>query len=242
MLMSIRPDKRRLQEKPMPKPEPVQADKPAGIIEVAYGDKARQSCEVSLKSAIAHHPGIQSVAISDKLIPSANATLLYPDLDLGAREYKTQAYQYSPFEYSLFLDADTVVVGSLQAGFTALQDGWDVVAALDFRQTVKRIDHIPQNDIQETLKLVGTGEYPHLNTGMLFFRKCPEVEEMYQMWHEEWLKFKYRDQAALVRAIYRSRVKVWTVAWQWNTHRQEKAKHLWHNHHSVDRGWKGARL
>lgn len=241
MLMSIRPDKRRFQEKPTPKPEPVKADKSVGIIEIAYGDKACQSCEVSLKYAKQFHPGIATVVISDKAILGANETLLHPDVSQGAREYKTNIYQYSPFEYTLYLDADTQVVGSLQAGFSALESGWDMAAALDFRQTIGRIDHIPQNDIQATIQVTGTGEYPHVNTGMLFFRKSPANERFFRLWCNEWERFRFRDQAAFVRALHYSDVKLWMLAWQWNTHRQDRAKHVYHNHHAADRGFRGVR-
>ena len=224
-----------------PNPLDLRADKSLGIIYVAYGDLAVKGCAVSMISAKRQHPGIQTAVVSDIELPGADFSIIQPSLDIGAREYKTNIYQYSPFDYTLFLDADTLVVGSLQAGFSALQQGWDVVMALDYRQTLSHIDHIPAVDVKTAIDLVGTGEYPHYNAGMIFWRKCSEVERMYRLWHEEWARFRYRDQAALVRAIYRSEVKLWTVAWQWNTHREEKAKHVFHNHHSVDRQWQGNR-
>ena len=240
MLRSIRPNMGRFKDPPKPpKPEQLKTDKAAGICYVAYGEKAVQSCEVSLKSAKKIHPGIQVAVISDHKIPGADVSILQDEMDVGAREYKTQVYQYSPFEYTLYLDADTIVVGHLQAGFAALEAGWDVAAALDYRQTIGRIDHLPQNDIDACVSMIGTGEYPHLNTGMLFFRKCPEVKALYSLWHREWEVFHYRDQGAFVRAVFQSEAKVWTLAWQWNTHRPEKAAHILHLHHQVDRQFTG---
>jgi hypothetical protein len=215
----------------------VKCSRPYGIIYVAYGDKAKTACRAGLESAKTRHPGIQVAVISDVPVPGADAKIIRPEMDIGAREYKTQVYQYSPFEYTLYLDADTLVVGSLQAGFSALEVGWDMVAALDFRPTVGLVDHLPPDDKQATLETVGTREYPHYNAGLIYFRKSPEVEEFYQLWHEEWLKFSYRDQGAFIRALHRSRVKLWTFAWQWNTHREIRAKHIFHNHHQVDRTW-----
>ena len=224
-----------------PNPSGLRADKSLGIIYVAYGDLAIKGCQASMLSAKHQHPGVQVAVVSDREVQGADFKIVQPSLDIGAREYKTNVYQYSPFDYTLFLDADTLVVGSLQAGFSTLVQGWDVVMALDYRQTLSRIDHIPPADVNDAIALVGTGEYPHYNAGMIFWRKGEAVERMYQLWHEEWSRFRFRDQAALVRAIYRSRVKLWTVSWQWNTHREEKAKHVFHNHHSVDRQWQGNR-
>lgn len=242
MLRSIRPNHRRRssQQPAPPKSMPLSIDKPAGICYVAFGEKAIQSCEVSLKSARKIHPGIKIAVISTQKINGADIQIIKPEKDVGAREYKTQVYQYTPFEYTLYLDADTVVVGTLQAGFSALRAGWDVAAAMDYRQTVGRIDHLPQNDVDAVIKMTGTGEYPHLNTGMLFFRKSPEVEDLYNLWHKEWERFHYRDQGAFVRAVHQSEAKIWVLAWQWNTHRFDHAKHVFHNHHAVDRQWNGS--
>ena len=244
MLKSIRPDRFRKKILPPapPPPEPLKilSYLNGGVIYVAYGQPAKAACQASIASLKRMHPsGLQVAVISDTPIPGADTQIVRPELDIGAREYKTQAYQYSPYDHTLYLDADTLVVGSLAAGFSALAAGWDIVAALDYRQTVGRVDHLPQDDIDATIAITGTGEYPHINTGMLFFRKSTETEELFNLWHSEWLNFKYRDQGAFVRALHQSNVKLWTLAWQWNTHRQERALHVFHNHHQVDRTWKG---
>lgn len=238
MNKSIRPDTR-FKPKPIP-PVPVVIQPAAigrkfGIIYVAYGDLAKKSCELSLKSAKKMHPGVPVAVISDIHIPGADVDVIQSEGTKGAREYKTQTYHYTPFEYTLYLDADTLVVGSLAAGFVALQAGWDIAAALDYRQSLGRVDHLPENDKQATIERIGTGEFPHYNTGMLFYRKSPETERLFDLWFSEWGKFKYRDQGAFIRAFHQSDAKLWTLAWQWNTHRPEKATHLFHNHHAVDR-------
>ena len=236
MLKSIRKDPTRKPQPEPPKPKPITAPRSAGAVYVAYGDLARKAAQGSLKSLKSIHPGFQVAVISDKPLAGADIQITEPELDQGAREYKTQVYLYSPFEYTLYLDADTVVVGSLQAGFDVLAHGWDVAMAMDYRPTVGKIDHIPANDVKATVDAVGTGEYPHYNTGMLFFAKSPEAEELFCLWHEEWEMFHYRDQGAFVRAFHRSAARLWVLSWQWNTHRRERSTHIWHNHHSVDRG------
>lgn len=223
-----------------PKPEPLDLPVSSGVVYIAFGKLAIQACRTSLQSLRKIHPqGLKVATISEQPIEGADIHIQQQEKDIGAREFKTYLYQYTPFEWTLYLDADTVVVGPLGAGFYALEKGWHMAAALDYRPTVSQIDHIPAEDVQATMQTLGTGDYPHLNTGMLFFRKCWEVNKFYDAWYQEWQKFHYRDQAAFVRALHQSDVKLWVLPWQWNTHRRDKALHILHEHHAVDRTWRG---
>jgi len=239
MLRSIRHSGYRRQTgAALPTPAPIvmrQAGASHGVIYVAYGDRARASAQESIKSLKTIHPGIQVAVVSDQPINGAGALIIQPELDKGAREYKTSIYSYSPYDYTLYLDADTQVVGSLQAGYDILSQGWDMAAALDYKPTVRGVDHLPRDDVKRTVEVIGNADYPHYNTGLLFFRRCPEVEQFFCLWHEQWEVFHYRDQGAFVRALHLSQIKLYSLSWQWNTHRRNRATHVFHAHHSVAR-------
>jgi hypothetical protein len=211
-----------------------------GLVYVAYGPKAVKGVSESIVSARKFHPGLAAAVVSDRSIPGVSVTLVnQPDTGDLIYEYKTLVYELSPFDLTLFLDADTQVVGSLQAGFTALDKGWDLAAALDLHPVIGEIDYTFPDDKAATLNCIGVPDYPHVNSGMLFFRKSVECEEAFKQWNREWARFKYRDQAAFQRAVFLSDATMYILGWQWNTHKQRFAKHIYHNHHSVDRTWQG---
>ncbi|HUW13770.1 MAG TPA: hypothetical protein VM537_28865, partial [Anaerolineae bacterium] len=148
---------------------------------------------------------------------------------------KTRAYHYAPWDYALYLDADTRIVGSLQAGFTALGMGWELCLALDITRTIATCTHIAAEEVRYTEQLCGTGELHQYNSGVVFFRKCDGARGLYDAWHEEWQKFQGADQMALVRAMYRVPARVWALHERWNTHRPERAEHVLHVHHRARR-------
>ena len=68
---------------------------------------------------------------------------------------------------------------------------------------------------------------------MLFWRKSDAVEELFELWSEEWLRYgDWDEQIALLRALFRSDVLWLTVPWTWNNNRKNKATFLYHRYGS----------
>ena len=206
-----------------------------GALYVAFGRAAREECERSIAGLRTLYPDMPVAVVSDRMLEAADQTILQPDTEATAREYKTRAVEFAPWEYTLFLDADTRIVGDLQGGFTALAAGWDMAAAVDYRPTLADVDHIWGESLNATIAEVGTPHALHYNSGVLFFRKSRETMAFYKLWHKEWRRWAFRDQAAFLRALHKSKLKLWTLGPQWNTHVKEDAKHVWHIHHVAAR-------
>lgn len=55
-----------------------------------------------------------------------------------------------------------------------------------------------------------------LQGGVMFFRRSAAVERFFDRWREEWLKHGDQDQAALLRALTRTRLRIWLLGRPWN--------------------------
>ena len=209
-----------------------------GILYVAYGEKARASCARSIQTARVFLPQIPVAVVSDTLLKDVECIHVYrPEADPGARTWKTQIYALSPFDETLFLDADTEVVSSPLAGFGLLRFV-DVVLSLDCDRRVGE-RHNAQHDPEEraaTLREVGLdGDLLYYNSGVIFFKRSVRALALFSAWYEEWQRWRKHDQLALARAFYRCPTRVATLREVWNTHHKKEAVFVWHNHRSVSR-------
>jgi hypothetical protein len=77
----------------------------------------------------------------------------------------------------------------------------------------------PDNEAecQATFAVMGTEEMVQFNGGVLAFRRNERTAAFFRAWHEEWQRWGKRDQAALLRALWRCPVRLFVVGNQWNT-------------------------
>lgn len=209
-----------------------------GVLYVAYGDKARESCARSIQTVRRFLPEIPVAVVSATPLENVECIHIHrPEADPGARTYKTQIYALSPFDETLFLDADTEVVSSPDAGFDLLRFV-DVVMSLDCDRRVGE-KHNAQHDPAEraaTLIEVGLdGDLLYYNSGVIFFKRSARALALFAAWYEEWQRWRRHDQLALARAFYRCPTRVATLRENWNTHHKNEAVFVWHKHRSVSR-------
>lgn len=121
--------------------------------------------------------------------------------DQGAREAKVNLYSLSPFDCTLYMDADTRVMdGSILAGFDMLADGWELVLTHSERQGHDWLWKVGEAERSATEIELGV-QLVSLQAGVMWFRKCAAVERLFSAWRQEWLAFRGQDQAALLRAM-----------------------------------------
>lgn len=138
---------------------------------------------------------------------------------------KTCADLWSPYEFTLLLDADTRVRGSLSIGFLALKQGWDVVM-VPSEPRAEVLWHLSHEDREATFLGTGLSRPLMLNTGVLFFAKTPRVKKFFEAWRLEWLRFKSWDQGAFLRALRRAPVSIWLLGVPFNSAGGEVVDHL----------------
>jgi len=187
-----------------------------GIIYVAYGAPAIRE----LGSALADLRKVTDLpvaVISDQKTPYHDIQhISFERRDKGARWSKLNLDALSPFDFTLYLDADTRVMGDIFAGFEILDDGYDFVIAPSRMQYGSIFRHIQNQERELTFSELGTSDLLQLQAGVFFFRKSPAVLELFTTWRAEWERFQDQDQAALLRALDKTPVRVWLLSYLFN--------------------------
>lgn len=206
-----------------------------GALYIAYGDRAREQAIKSIETLRYHAPSLPVAVVSDS--PLSDVELIQrPEADLGARTWKTQMYHLSPFEQTLFLDADTEIRSSPSAGFSML-DYVDLVLAQDVMRVFadNTWPHLNREEVAATKSEIKTAQHMYYNSGVIFFRRNERVKAMMTAWHEEWQRWKMHDQMALLRAIHRCPVRIAPMRELWNTNKAPAAVFVYHKHRRARR-------
>lgn len=187
-----------------------------GVCFVAYGAPACRELGTSI-AALRKVCDYPIAIISDQKTPYSDVQhIVFPLRDKGARWSKLNLDTLSPFDYTLYLDVDTRVMGGIFAGFDILQSGYDLVIAPSNFQYSAIFRHIQNAERQLTFEELGTSELLQLQAGVFFFRKSPAMLELFTTWRVEWERFEDQDQAALLRALDKTPVKLWILSYMFN--------------------------
>lgn len=178
------------------------------IVYITYGPKAKQEAMESIKGLNKH----------DNLPITIIDTVSDSQLSDSAHSRLTKVNLPSLLDCDniLYLDADTRVHGDLSTGFQMLDDGWDMVIAPSKNQDNDLFAHIP-NSVEKTMTLNEIGNpWPlQLQCGVIFFNRL-RCTNFFQVWAEEWQRYKDQDQAAFLRALNREPIRVWLVGRPFN--------------------------
>jgi hypothetical protein len=133
----------------------------------------------------------------------------------------------SPFERTLYVDADTAFKQSPKIGFDLL-DRFDVVVAeTETRSLVEGIAGVKES--RGTSAWLGTPHILYHNSGMIFWRKNAKTNKLFELWASEWKVYAgWDEQVALLRALLKSEVTYLTVPHTWNCY-SEKESHILHH-------------
>ncbi len=182
-----------------------------GALLVAYGEPALCEAREAVKSLLAHNPlPVRVVTDSPAKLPGVE-TIDFPDSDPGARLAKLSIDLLSPFNQTLYIDADTRVRGDLSAGFQMLDDGWEMVISHSKRQGIDVLGNLTTIDRGATFDALGVRDVLGLQAGVFFWRNCEATRALFAAWRAEWAKFKRHDQGALLRALQVAPARVWLV-------------------------------
>ncbi len=186
--------------------------------------------EAALISAIAlrqQEPTLPIMLISDQerladlnLDEYGITSRLLTSAELGAdqfssRSIKTRLSTLSPYEESLFLDADILPLRPIQDLWQFLEQG-DVAMVPDRLPKVSLCDHVSPLEKSYTLRRLA-GDATQFNSGVLLWKSTAASHALFDEWHQEWLTFQAQDQLALVRALHTTRLTVTSLPTPYNT-------------------------
>lgn len=219
-----------------------------GIVYMAFGEKAAQAVKASANSlrrvglqipvcVVGSTPvdGFQFIEWKGESPFDAHEK---KNFQFRAGRIKPKLYALSPFERTLYIDADTEFMGDILPGFEAL-DEHDVAIArenLTLGQLYNKALAGWEINLKErdaTVKELNAAPSDYfLNSGVVFFRKSAATEAMMRRWHEAWLEWRQWDeQLAFMRACHRTpelSLKVLTP--EWNDPRRKMGQVIFHNY------------
>jgi hypothetical protein len=187
-----------------------------GIMYMAFGEQAKGAVSKSIASIKRLNLHIPIVLVGDVQIndiPQITWSGIQPrdkDGDLGflAGRVKPHLYHLSPFQKTLYLDADTLVKKDIVAGFDFLDDA-DICVSYHVKPNgdIWYVDEIfsdpllsppiSPNSVKEreiTQRMIGDQRMPFINSGVIFFRTANNVQHFFETWYEEWQVFSDWDE------------------------------------------------
>ena len=210
--------------------------KKTGILYVAYGEKAIRLAERAISILREFNKELPVAVISDQRVEGANKWIKHKDTDAGARSIKTSMYFLTPYDKTLYMDADTELRCDPEPYFDLL-DNVDLIMGQDITRIFNKAkhEHLIREEVEATIKETDGGEFVQYNTGVIFFRKNAAVERLMRAWHKEWQRWGRHDQPAMFRAMYRHPVRIAPMREVFNIHHSAPAKFVFHAHRRASR-------
>lgn len=151
-----------------------------GILYVATGSHYIDQAIRSAQSVNKHMPHIPITIFTDREIdPALFENVIIIDEPTFTSGDKIKCIAQSPYDKTVYLDADTIVLDDFSELFV-LMDEFDFAAAHANRRRIST-DISPVFDAY--YKSSSTPDsFPELNSGVIVFRRCKPVKELFQDW------------------------------------------------------------
>lgn len=199
----------------------------AGAIYIAYGQAAIAQAAVAHRSLLAWHPEMVVTFLMDRddmleieeclRGQAGDWGVRFEGSEYkGARDIKVSLYDLSPYEYTLYLDADTQVRSSIQVFFDLLEDGFDMVITPSGNQGADSFWHVSADEREQTIAECGYAPL-QLQCGVMAWKRNERVKAFFDCWQAEWQRWRGQDQAAFVRALAVCPLRVWLLGFPFNS-------------------------
>jgi len=184
-----------------------------GILYIATGQKYARAALRSAASVARVADGLPCHLFTDEVGLRLAEALSLPNTTSGLiesphRRSKIDYLKASPFEKTLYLDSDTLVVGEIRDTFTLL-DRFDLALA-----------HAHARNRMATNARWRTGvprSFPQFNGGVIAYRKCGNVEEFLDAWQHAYHTAGFRkDQVTLRELLWESELAIATLPPEYN--------------------------
>lgn len=168
------------------------------LTSAATAKAAMPNLPVALFTDLPNSPLLRSCGAVDLVIPMAEVTHTFAD--------KLRPIQQTPYEETLYLDTDTYVAATVEGIFDLLPK-YDMAAAYEYYRSEFRFEDVPPS-------------CPTFNTGVLFYRNVPSVQQFLQEWQRQYLE-RFRaldpgDQPAFRYCLHHSDLRVFVLPNEYN--------------------------
>lgn len=224
--------------------------KTIGIVYMAFGVKAARGVEKAIKSLKEISLDVPITVVGDAawdFLPDVNH-VKWPgqspfdpskqrNFQFRAGRIKPGLYALSPYDYTLYIDADTEFLEDILPGFEILKT--HAMAVTEEKLTLGQLYNkklagweinIQERD-QTILELDGDAKRKFLNSGVIFFRKDPKVKATFEEWGKQWQRFQeWDEQLAFMRAIDICKPDYKALSVNWNDPQRDKDTIIFHNY------------
>jgi hypothetical protein len=151
-----------------------------GIFTIAIGKKYARQAKYLALSAMIHAPHVPRAVLSDQteyLAPLFDRIIPFNGETGEIFSLKMRLHHYTPFEKTLFLDADSLIMGNIDFC-------WDFVAHKPFSYFGIFADSGKWYfDIKEIMKKTGAEWFLKFNSGMFLFDSSGEARDIFDTAH-----------------------------------------------------------
>jgi hypothetical protein len=190
-----------------------------GILYIATGPSYLAEAVGSAQSVREVWPDIPLAIIADGAPPAdCFDHVEIVEAERSSRD-KPRLIGRSPFERTIYLDADTYCCAPLPELFDQL-DRFEFLAAFDDCRFSTQVD--PATGEERFVKVPGIPDsFPELNAGVMAFRRGPATASLFERWIVEYdyvLKelLDHHDQPSLRSAVYRSNLRFGVLPSEYN--------------------------
>jgi hypothetical protein len=153
-----------------------------GVITLAYGHKRFIEQARSLAHSLQlHAPELPRTLVTDCVDPQitklfTNVIAYRPEYGGGVRQ-KLYLDQYSPYEETLFIDSDCLVLGNLDSFWTAFRGQFFGVPGFRY---LHKGETDPFFNVDQALERFNLVAIPKFNGGTYYFDRSPEAQEFFK--------------------------------------------------------------
>lgn len=225
-----------------------------GIIYMAFGEKAGyaiQKSQATLRrlgykypvlivgDQDGNVPGLTSAQFREYQGQSPYDVTKAKNFRFRAGRIKPKLCHLSPFEFNLYLDADTQFVRPIHQAFEMLHE-FDLMVTeekLSLHDLYnKKLAGWELNMEERDATMVELDDFDgcqkFINSGVMFFRRSKRTLKLFSDWHDEWLRFQeWDEQLALMRSIYSNpNIKVNRLPVEWNYPQYKDDAYIYHQY------------
>lgn len=192
--------------------------KKRGVIYVATGKGYTNMALASAQTVKQWHPTLAIHLFTDQKRIQSSFIDSYALIENPNRRSKIEYLQQSPFEETLFLDADTRLIHSLGDIFDWL-NRHDVVMAHAQRRNTFATNQTWKADVSNT--------YVQFNSGIIVYRNTQKLRQLFTAWQQAYTKTAFRlDQVTLRELCWESGLSIGILPPYYNI-RDEKYIDFW---------------
>lgn len=176
--------------------------KTLGVLYIAMGKKYIEEAQISAVSLKAKMPNLPVTILAHEEVKN-------PEFDEAvvvnkpyySFEDKVVYFYDSPYEYTLFLDTDTYICEDFSELFGILNN-FDIAAVHAPTKIPGTVNSVPEC-------------YQQMNTGMILFKKSPEVKKFWEYWVKIYESGE-PDQPSFREALFKSNLRIATLTAEYN--------------------------